>query len=154
MSRTRIKNKKQAVKEFPQTIKVPFYGKSFNMLLSADKSFYIGNLTDTKNEYKWLKSNSSIKISHVAIAVSTVIFPIPALIAFLSYCFFSSDDKERDKTQFIVDENLCNRISNDIKFAVPQTHELKDVEEEEKKYCIVIRLSENPKLKESLTILQ
>ena len=148
----RIKDQEQATKEFPQTIKIPFDDKSFNMLLSADKSYYIGCVTDTKNEYKWLKSNSSIKISHVAIAVSTIIFPIPALIAFLSYCFFSSDDKERDKTQFIVDENLCNRISNDIKFAVPQTHELKDVEEEEKKYCIVIRISDNPKLHDFLTV--
>lgn len=148
----RIKDQEQATKEFPQTIKIPFDDKSFNMLLSADKSYYIGCVTDTKNEYKWLKSNSSIKISHVAIAVSTIIFPIPALIAFLSYCFFSSDDKERDKTQFIVNENLCNRISNDIKFAVPQTHELKDVKEEEKKYCIVIRISDNPKLHDFLTV--
>lgn len=148
----RIKDQEQATKEFPQTIKIPFDDKSFNMLLSADKSYYIGCVTDTKNEYKWLKSNSSIKISHVAIAVSTIIFPIPALIAFLSYCFFSSDDKERDKTQFIVNENLCNRISNDIKFAVPQTHELKDVKEEEKKYCIVIRISDNPKLHDFLAV--
>ena len=147
----RIKDQEQAAKELPQTIKIPFDDKSFNMLLSADKSYYIGCVTDTKNEYKWLKSNSSIKISHVAIAVSAVIFPIPTLIAFLSYSFFSNDEKEKDRTKFFVDENLCNKISKDIIFAVPQAHELNDVKDGEKKYCIVIRISDNPKLHDFLT---
>ena len=140
-------------KILPSTFKLSIAGKDIHMLLSANKKYYIGNVLDNKSQFKWLSANSGINSKDIIItgAAITAIVVSPVL-SLLYWLFASGNDKKNDEV--IIDENFCNAISGEYKFSIPNTDELKDVVESEKSHCFVLRLSENPNLKESLTKLQ
>lgn len=141
----------------PNTFKLTIAGKDIYMLLSANKEYYIGNILDVKSDFKWLNTNSGICVKDIIITGATIsaiaITPIFSLCATILYWIFASD-KDTKINEVLIDENFCNAISGDYKFSIPNADELKDVKESEKSHCFVLRLCENPKFTELLSLQQ
>lgn len=146
----RVREKKEIM---PNAFKLTIAGKDIYMLLSANKKYYIGNILDSNSQFKWLSTNSEISVEDAmmvgAIITGIVVAPILTLcVAILKWIFKSEKDKSDD--EIVVDENFCKAISGEYKFSIPNVEELEDVVESEKSHCFVLRLSDNPKLKELL----
>lgn len=138
-------------KKLPEVFKISLADSDVYMLLSANKKYYIGNILDKNAEFKWLSFNSGLNVGDIMITGATIttliVAPIITILGTILYAIFK---KDKGSENIVIDENFCKAISRDYKFSIPNETELKCVSDSEKSHCIVLRLNENPNLKELL----
>lgn len=146
-------------KELPQSLAFEFNDKKFYMVLSPDKRYYIGNINAEENDFSWLDSTwmkvgGGALLAAGAVFMGAITFSIIAYTAFKVFKWLSETEDRSDSNNetkekdFIVNEKICQEISEKTKykFALPSEDELNGVDKSTHKYCIVLRIKDNPSL--------
>lgn len=138
----------------PKSLGFEYSGRKWYMVLSDDESYYLGNLNAKENDMSWL-DNKWIQTMGVgavcagAVMFSIVSLPIVIILALKALSSIFSDNSDQKSARgIVVDSDLCEKLSKSTGYnlAVPTITELKGVKSDMQSGCIVLRVSDNPKL--------
>lgn len=140
----------------PKSLKFSYEDKEFYMVLSPDGTYYMGNIKAIGKDFSWLNSSwfqvgGSAAIAAGAVALGVLAWPMAIVLFLRAISSWSNEkDKNNQANRIKVDESLCNELSKSsgYKFAKPTDKELEGVKQEVKPYCVVLRIMDNPRLKQ------
>lgn len=141
------------VKTLPKSLRFEYQDKKFYMVLSEDEKFYLGNLNAKEDDMSWWKNKWIQTLGVGAICTGAVVFSfVPLTIAIIvglkALTSIISDDSNTSSNYIKIDTDFCNKLSEVIgyHFSIPSNTELKGVKMEMREGCVVLRVSDNPKL--------
>lgn len=120
----------------PQQLQFSYSDKLLGMILSADKMYYIGNISFPPTDLSWMNNYPLATFSG---AVAAVAFPTVGLSLLLMYSSYLA----------VKDNNKKNAICKELNdatgavFSVPNASELEMVRKEDRSACLVLRVKDN-----------
>lgn len=148
---------------FPKSIAIKVNKEKIYFILSEDGSYYLANLNSKTGNFAWWNNKLILAAGATALLGGAyIVVPIGLGIAGLSKMLFKkkplnifSAIKDDDKTSNIeVTEQLCRELSKSSGYviAIPSHEELKDVSDDAKSSCVVIRVKDNPEIQKLVCI--
>lgn len=140
-------------KELPLSLCFKLNDEKLYMVLSPDKKYYIGNIKAENKDFNWL-DDSWLAIGGTSLVAgaffmgSLAASSVIAILLKSIGSWFSESESDKQKNTSIDVVDFCRKLSKENKyiFDVPTEAETIGVEENLKKYCIIIRIKDNPQL--------